>query len=98
MAQHFEPVIPPPPGITSNFEHPRDALHTVNKVTQILCLVVTTVVVIIRALVRIHLHRSVTLEDCKSHGIVLSERSPTILTAMCSQMQPLLDGYATRND
>ncbi|PLN78833.1 hypothetical protein BDW42DRAFT_201964 [Aspergillus taichungensis] len=63
MAQHIEPVIPPPPGITSNFEHPHDALHTVNKVTQILCLVVTTVVVIIRALVRIHLHRSVTLED-----------------------------------
>ncbi|KAE8317416.1 hypothetical protein BDV41DRAFT_584303 [Aspergillus transmontanensis] len=36
----IEPVIPPPPGLTSNFEHPHDVLHTVNLVTQLLMEVV----------------------------------------------------------
>lgn len=59
-----EPMIPAPSGQTSNLEHPEDALHTVNTVTQVLCIVVSTIVVIIRFIVRIRVHKTFTLEDC----------------------------------
>lgn len=57
-------IIPAPPGKTSNFENPQDALHTVNLATQILCISVTTVVVTLRFIVRIRIHKTFTLEDC----------------------------------
>lgn len=60
----IEPVIPPPPGLTSNFEHPRDVLHTVNLVTQILCIVVVTVAVTLRIVIKIRLRKKLDLEDC----------------------------------
>lgn len=59
-----EPMIPAPSGKTSNLDHPDDALHTVNEVTQLLCIIVSTIVVIIRLTVRIRIHKSFTLEDC----------------------------------
>ena len=59
-----EPVIPPPPGLTSNFEHPTDALHTVNLVTQVLCIIVVTAAVILRIIIKIRLRKKLELEDC----------------------------------
>lgn len=58
------PIVPAPPGKTSNLDHPEDALHTVNTVTQLLCIIVSTIVVAIRFTVRIRNHKSFTLEDC----------------------------------
>ena len=59
-----EPIIPAPSGKTSNLAHPQDALHTVNAVTQIVCIVASTIVVIIRLIVRIRVHKTFALEDC----------------------------------
>lgn len=58
-----EPVIPPPPGFTSNLEHPQDALHTVNLVTQLLCIIFVTVIVILRLIINIRLRKRLGLED-----------------------------------
>lgn len=59
-----QPIIPPPPGKTSNLEHPEDVLHTVNLVTQLLCIIFSTIIVILRFIIRIRIHKTFVLEDC----------------------------------
>jgi hypothetical protein len=60
-----EPVIPPPPGVTSDLKHPQDALHTVNLVTQVLCIVIITVIVILRLVIKVRLRTRLGVEDCE---------------------------------
>ncbi|OGM41657.1 integral membrane protein [Aspergillus bombycis] len=59
----IEPVIPPPPGITSNFAHPTDVLHTVNLATQLLCIIVVTVAVALRIIMKLRLRKKLEWED-----------------------------------
>ncbi|KAF7126014.1 hypothetical protein CNMCM5793_002373 [Aspergillus hiratsukae] len=58
-----EPVMPPPSGAVSNFARPQDALHTVNLATQVLCMIVTTIIVLLRIFISAHLRKRLGLED-----------------------------------
>ncbi|KAL4771204.1 hypothetical protein BDW60DRAFT_223569 [Aspergillus nidulans var. acristatus] len=58
-----EPAIPAPPGEVSDLQHPEDVIHTVNLATQVICLVVTTIVVALRFLVKVRLRKALELED-----------------------------------
>lgn len=60
-----EPSIQPPPGKVSNLENPEDALHTVNLATQVVCIIVVTVMTVLRVLIKIRLHGRLQLEDCE---------------------------------
>ena len=62
MAQ--QPAIPPPAGQSSNFAHPKDVLHTVNYVTQVLSIIVITVFVAVRVWIKAHYHKNLNVEDC----------------------------------
>lgn len=57
-------AVPPPAGQTSNFAHPKDLLHTVNLVTQVLCIVVVTIFVVIRIWIKAQYHKNLNAEDC----------------------------------
>lgn len=57
--------LPPPPGKTPNFEHPKDVLRTVNFVTQSLCISLVTILVLIRVYTRAVIQKIVYKEDCK---------------------------------
>lgn len=65
MAQ-LEAAIPPPAGVKSNFSNPKDVLHTVNLVTQVLCIIVVTIFVVIRIWIKTHYHKNLNSEDCES--------------------------------
>jgi hypothetical protein len=71
-----EPMMPPPPGVVSNFAHPQDELHTVNLATQILCMIGTTIILLLRIFVIVRLRKSLVLEDCE-------------LTTVCSAMMDI---------
>ncbi|KAL4756301.1 uncharacterized protein BDW70DRAFT_166325 [Aspergillus foveolatus] len=58
-----EPAIPAPPGEVSNLQNPEDVIHTVNFATQVICLVVATIVVGLRFLVKARLRNTLELED-----------------------------------
>ncbi|KAL2839307.1 hypothetical protein BJX68DRAFT_247884 [Aspergillus pseudodeflectus] len=58
-----EPAIPAPPGEVSDLENPEDVIHTVNFATQVICLVVVTIVVALRFLVKARLRKPLELED-----------------------------------
>lgn len=67
MAQLMsEPAIPAPPGEVSDLQHPKDALHSVNFATQMVCLVVVTIIVALRLLVKAWIRKSLELDDCES--------------------------------
>ncbi|KAJ5880796.1 uncharacterized protein N7473_011849 [Penicillium subrubescens] len=57
------PAVPPPEGQSSNFAHPKDVLHTVNLATQLLCIVVVTIFVVIRIWIKAQYHRNLNAED-----------------------------------
>lgn len=78
-----QPISPPPPGKTSNFKHPEDALHTVNLVTQLLGIIVTTVVVALRFIIRIRIHKTFTPEDCAYGLISVHAAFSFVLTVGC---------------
>lgn len=59
------PAVPPPEGQTSNLAHPKDVLHTVNLATQLLCIVVVTIFVVIRIWIKAQYHRNLNAEDCR---------------------------------
>jgi hypothetical protein len=56
---------PPPAGVTPNFEHPQDVLHTVNLVSNVLCIAVVTPFVLVRVYIKTRIVRSFNTEDCK---------------------------------
>lgn len=55
----------PPPGVTPDFEHPQDVLHTVNLVSQILAIAIVTPVVGLRLWARWRISPHFLLDDCK---------------------------------
>ncbi|KAL4862449.1 hypothetical protein BDV12DRAFT_203034 [Aspergillus spectabilis] len=63
MTTPEEPVIPPPPGRDSNFEDPEDVLHTVNFVTQVVSIIVVTLCVILRIVIKMRMRKVLELED-----------------------------------
>ncbi|KAL4744850.1 hypothetical protein BDW72DRAFT_208685 [Aspergillus terricola var. indicus] len=58
-----EPAILAPPGEVSDLQNPEDVIHTVNFATQVICLVVATIVVGLRFLVKARLRKALELED-----------------------------------
>lgn len=60
-----EPAIPAPPGEVSDLQNPEDVIHTVNFATQVICLVVTSVIVALRFLVKARLRKALEFEDCE---------------------------------
>ncbi|KAJ5385671.1 hypothetical protein N7509_008212 [Penicillium cosmopolitanum] len=58
-----QPAIPPPVGLSSDFSHPKGVLHTVNLVTQVLCIILVTIFVSIRIWIKAQYHRSLSIED-----------------------------------
>jgi hypothetical protein len=61
------PAVPPPVGQISNFAHPKDVLHTVNLATQVLCIVVVTIFVVIRIWIKAQYHQNLNAEDCAQY-------------------------------
>ena len=60
-----QPAVPPPVGQTSNFAHPKDVLHTVNLASQVSCIIVVTIFVVIRIWIKAKYHKSLNAEDCR---------------------------------
>ncbi|KOS45750.1 hypothetical protein ACN38_g3353 [Penicillium nordicum] len=58
-----QPAVPPPVGQTSNFAHPKDVLHTVNLASQVSCIIVVTIFVVIRIWIKAKYHKSLNAED-----------------------------------
>lgn len=59
-------AIPPPPGVTPNFENPEDVLYTINLVSQILSMVIITVFLALRVYVKMRVAPPFLLDDCES--------------------------------
>lgn len=49
----------------SDLENPEDVLHTVNLVTQVLSMVVVTILVVLHVVIRVRLTNRLQIEDCK---------------------------------
>ncbi|EER40944.1 integral membrane protein [Histoplasma capsulatum H143] len=62
------PIIPPPPGVSSNFDHPTDVLRTVNLVTQYLTIAVVTIFVATRLIIKYYRYSRFDIEDFSYHG------------------------------
>ena len=58
------PAMPPPPGVTSDFDHPLSD-YTVHIVMLTLFITFSTISVLMRMYTKLFLVRSVVLEDCK---------------------------------
>ncbi|KAL2808902.1 hypothetical protein BJX63DRAFT_15261 [Aspergillus granulosus] len=58
-----EPAIPAPPGEVSNLQDPEDVIHTVNFATQVVCIIVVTIVVLLRLVIKARLRKSFDLDD-----------------------------------
>ncbi|KAK8034232.1 hypothetical protein PG993_009227, partial [Apiospora rasikravindrae] len=56
-------AIPPPPGVTPNFENPVDVLNTINLVSQILSIVVMTIFLALRVYVKARVAPPFLLDD-----------------------------------
>ncbi|KAH9222311.1 hypothetical protein DL95DRAFT_432243 [Leptodontidium sp. 2 PMI_412] len=61
-------ALPPPPGITPNFAHPKDVLRTVNFVTQSLCISLVTIFVLMRIYTRAVIQKMMYKEDFNFFG------------------------------
>ncbi|KAL2835376.1 hypothetical protein BJY01DRAFT_223792 [Aspergillus pseudoustus] len=58
-----DPAIPAPAGQVSDLQNPEDVIHTVNFATQVVCLVVVTIIVALRFAVKARLRKPLELED-----------------------------------
>ncbi|KAK7954137.1 hypothetical protein PG996_015022 [Apiospora saccharicola] len=56
-------AIPPPPGVTPNFENPTDVLNTINLVSQILSMVIMTIFMALRVYVKMRVAPPFLLDD-----------------------------------
>ncbi|KAK6849075.1 hypothetical protein PG995_012908 [Apiospora arundinis] len=56
-------AVPPPQGVTPNFENPEDVLHTINLASQILSMVIMTPFIIMRVYVKIRVAPPFLLDD-----------------------------------
>ncbi|KAL3418416.1 hypothetical protein PVAG01_10132 [Phlyctema vagabunda] len=62
MPQHVS-ALAPPPGITPNFEHPEDAIFTLNLVVNYLAIALATIAVALRIYVRLKIQNAFSKED-----------------------------------
>lgn len=58
------PALHPPPGEVSNFENPWN-LNELSQITNAICLIATTVAVLIRIYAKVGCLKKVHIEDCK---------------------------------
>lgn len=58
-------VLPPPAGVTPNFENPQDVIRTVNIATQYLSIVIVSIFVLLRLFLKIHRFSKFDIEDCE---------------------------------
>ncbi|KAF8848944.1 hypothetical protein BDZ45DRAFT_540839, partial [Acephala macrosclerotiorum] len=56
-------AVPPPPGVTPDFEHPQDVLHTISLITQLLCLSIVTPIVWLKIYARARIQKIMYRED-----------------------------------
>ncbi|KAK7996046.1 hypothetical protein PG991_015513 [Apiospora marii] len=56
-------AIPPPPGVTPNFENPEDVLNTINLASQILSIVIMTIFLALRVYVKMRVAPPFLLDD-----------------------------------
>lgn len=61
ITSSFVPAATPPPGVTPDFENPRDVLHTVNWINTGLCLGFVVVFSVVRLYVKIAIKRDAVL-------------------------------------
>lgn len=62
-------AIPAPPGITPDFEHPKDVLRTINYVTQALSLIFVTAFMALKYYAKVTVLRGAwVLDDCMLHS------------------------------
>ncbi|KAL5366340.1 hypothetical protein BJX96DRAFT_169845 [Aspergillus floccosus] len=63
-----EPAILAPPGEVSNLQDPEDVIHSVNFATQVVCLVIVTIIVALRLVVKARIRKSLELDDFGNYG------------------------------
>lgn len=69
MSSTVTGAIPAPKGITPNFQHPTDVLHTINYITQALSLVIVTGFIAAKHYSKATVLRGTWhLEDCTKHS------------------------------
>ncbi|TQN66242.1 hypothetical protein CSHISOI_09198 [Colletotrichum shisoi] len=61
--------LPPPPGVTPDFDHPRDIYWTLNVAVLIACNVLATVSFFLRCYVRLFVHRRILVADLAHYGL-----------------------------
>lgn len=92
-------ALPPPPGTTPDFSQPKDVLHTVNFVTQSLCLSTVTILVFVRVYTRAVIQKIMYKEDCR-YRFIRSTRPGLhlhISLGTCILSWLLFIGYITDN-
>ncbi|KAK8024303.1 hypothetical protein PG993_012369 [Apiospora rasikravindrae] len=57
-------AVPPPPGVTPNFQHPPDAGRTTNLVGSIVCVTVVFFAFLLRCYAKYSIRQKYTIEDC----------------------------------
>ena len=55
--------LPPPPGVVPNFDNPRDVGHKANITGLIICCILATTFIAIRAYVRFFVNRRILVSD-----------------------------------
>jgi len=71
----------PPPGVVPDLVNPH-YLHTIDLVTHVLCLVVSTIAVALRIFTKVYIMKQVRVEDCILHCSQHLRRSNTDLPQM----------------
>lgn len=67
------PAVPPPPGITPNFESPPNS-KAVSLIVLVPCQTIATLSVLLRLYTKLSLLQSIAWEDCKSYRFYLCTR------------------------
>ncbi|KAF8849059.1 hypothetical protein BDZ45DRAFT_604934 [Acephala macrosclerotiorum] len=68
MSDPLQGAAPPPNGVTPDFEHPKDVLNTINLVSGILGIAMMVPFVIGRIAIKLHILKTLVLEDLGRHG------------------------------
>lgn len=91
----FPGVIPPPPGVEADVDHPQDVLRTVNYVTQALTLFFSTIFVGLRFYTKRNIYRGPwTSDDCEHHNSSFTK--PWMLTTAQMLHLLLMYGFTAR--
>jgi hypothetical protein len=61
----WEGAAPSPEGVIPNLKHPKDVLHTINLVSQILSIVLVSIFMMLRCYVKCFLTPPFQIDDCE---------------------------------